>query len=313
MAGQGPRRDSRRLRLGTVYRGRVFAGRGGVPGSPPARVGGARRGLRWAGVRGPLSLVAPHRLTRGLHAAPPARQARGPVACRAVGLIARRGGLPNKALQLTAGARGRAGAVAGRRRVRGGTRRRRPNGGKVGHGRRQLSADPLGRPGNLFSREEVLLVGSAAHRRRVFVASRRATSGVAGRRRAKRARVPSVSYTRWLGLTPRRRPPSQPCRAQRGQRGLVAGQAPRRALAGFALEPAYRGRVFASRGGVPGSPPARVGGARRGLAGQVRAAGSRYWLRVASRAGCTPRLRHAKLEVRWRAEQLVSSRGAGAA
>ena len=52
--------------------------------------------------------------------------------------------LPNKALQLTAGVRGVPPGQPVRRRIGGRTRRRRPDGGKVGHGRRQLSADPLG-------------------------------------------------------------------------------------------------------------------------------------------------------------------------
>jgi hypothetical protein len=52
-------------------------------------------------------------------------------------------------LQLTAGTVSLQRLLAVRRRVRGRTRRRRPGGGKVGHGRRQLSADPLGSGANM--------------------------------------------------------------------------------------------------------------------------------------------------------------------
>ena len=66
------------------------------------------------------------------------RRARFPKSCRL---------RPNKALQLAAGVRGVPPGQPVRRRIGGRTRRRRPDGGKVGHGRRQLSADPLGGEG----------------------------------------------------------------------------------------------------------------------------------------------------------------------
>jgi hypothetical protein len=89
-----------------AYRGQVSAGRGTVRPAPPARARGARRGSV-APYATALPVSAPHRrpLTSGTPRLRPGGFG-GQAAGGAVGLIARRWGLPNKALQLTAGVRG---------------------------------------------------------------------------------------------------------------------------------------------------------------------------------------------------------------